>query len=234
MPEQKESFNVEEVFQRVVPTYDRLNHLFTLNIDRRWRKRLVKRSEVRPSSRVLDVCTGTADVAIALARRFRGVSVDAIDLSEAMIEVARSKVRRAGLSDSITVAPGDALGIPFADRSFDVVCNSFGLRTLSDPARGVREMARVARVGGRVLILEFAPPPEGLLGSLYAWYLRSFMPALGGLLSGYRTSYSYLYESVSAFLKPAELLEIMRTAGLREVGSERLSGGIAYLYVGSR
>jgi demethylmenaquinone methyltransferase/2-methoxy-6-polyprenyl-1,4-benzoquinol methylase len=226
--------DVESLFDRTSRTYDALNHLLSFNVDRAWRSRLVSRSGAAPGSRILDVCTGTGDVAIGLARRFPQARVEAVDFSTAMVERGRSKAARLGLSSSIAFQVADALALPFPNGSFDVVCISFGLRTLPDHRRGIQEMTRVARAGGRVMILEFEQPPGTVFGRLYRWYLYSVMPFVGSLLSGYRASYVYLYDSIERFPGPQDLLGLMGECGLGKLESERLAGGIAWLFLGTK
>lgn len=225
---------VESLFDRTSRTYDALNHLLSFNVDRAWRSRLVRRSEAAAGARILDVCTGTGDVAVELARTVPRAVVDAIDFSKAMIERGRSKALRRGLSSRLTFHVADALELPFPDGSFDVVSCSFGLRTLPDHRGGIQEMTRVARTGARILILEFEPPPRTLFGRLYGWYLRSAMPFVGTALSGNRASYVYLYESISRFPSAEDLLSLMTGCGLVRCECERLSGGIACLFRGTK
>ncbi len=225
---------VRELFDRTARTYDLLNHLFSFNIDSSWRKRLVRRSEAAPGSRVLDVCTGTGDVALRFARSVKGTKVVALDFSPEMLGRIRSKVASAGLQDRIEVVEGDALNLPFADSSFDVVSNSFGLRTLERRERALEEMTRVAKPGGRVLVMEFLPPPRTLFGALYSWHLNRFMPFLGTLLTAHRVSYSYLSDTVASFPSVDEILRAMEHVGLERLSYDRLTGGIAYLFYGRR
>ncbi len=235
--------DVQALFSGAAHTYDFLNHLFSLQADRRWRAALVRAARLRPGRRVLDVCTGTADVAIALARRLRrlegggpaaGGRVVGIDFSERMLERGRRKVRRRGLEDRIALAQADALRLPFAGGSFDLVSIAFGLRNLADRRLGIREMARVLRPGGRLLVLEFSPPPPGWTGRMYAWYLGRWMPMVGGLVSGSAAAYRYLHSSIAAFPRPPQVAALLEEAGLQRVSWRRLSGGIACLHRGIR
>ena len=226
--------DVRELFDRTSRSYDLMNHLFSFSVDAAWRRRLVRESGATDGSRVLDLCTGTADVAISFARRVTGARVTGLDFSSGMLERAREKIARAGLEDRVALREGDALSLPWPAGSFDVVCNSFGLRTLNDRETAVAEMARVASSGGRVLILEFLPPPRTLFGALYSWHLNTLMPALGGALSGYRRSYSYLSETVISFPGPDRVADMMERAGLRDVSRQLLTGGIACLFRGVR
>ena len=226
--------DVRELFDKTSRSYDLMNHLFSFSVDAAWRRRLVRESEATEGSRVLDLCTGTGDVAIYFGRKVKGAHVTALDFSAQMLERAREKVARAGLEDRVALRQGDALNLPWRAGSFDVVCNSFGLRTLEDRGKAVAEMARVASPGGRVLILEFLPPPPTLFGALYSWHLHTLMPALGGALSGYRRSYAYLSETVASFPSPEKVGEMMKAAGLQEITWRLLTGGIACLFKGTR
>lgn len=224
--------DVHDMFERIVPTYDFLNHFFSLNVDKRWRKKLVKAAAVPAGGSVLDVCTGTADVAIAFARSDESLKIVGVDFSQKMLDRGVDKIAITGYLDSISLRQGDAEALNFPDNSFDAVTVAFGLRNVRDREKGIFEMARTAKPGGRVLILEFVPPRKSLFGGLYGWYLRHIMPAIGGFISGFRPSYSYLYASISEFMKPDEMLEVMGRAGLVDCAADRLSGGIAYLFHG--
>ncbi len=224
--------DVHDMFERIVPTYDFLNHFFSLNIDKRWRKKLVKTAAVPSGGTVLDICTGTADVAVAFARSDESISVLGVDFSEKMLERGREKVKASGHADRIELKQGDAAALEAPDASYDAVTVAFGLRNVYDREKGIFEMARTAKKEGRVLILEFVPPSESLFGRIYGWYLRNVMPAIGGLISGFRPSYTYLYASISEFMQPHEILEVMERAGLSDCRAEKLTGGIAYLFHG--
>lgn len=224
--------DVHDMFERIVPTYDLLNHLFSLNVDKRWRTRLVDRACLPADGKVLDVCTGTGDVAITFAKREATSQIVGVDFSEKMLDRGREKVAEAGCSDRIELEVGDATALRFPDDSFDAVSVAFGLRNLSDRVRGIFEMTRTAKRGGRVLILEFVPPRPTLFGRFYGWYLRHVMPPIGGLISGFRPSYAYLYSSISEFMQPEEIVDTMERSGLTDCTAERLTGGIAYLFHG--
>lgn len=220
------------MFERIVPTYDFLNHFFSFNIDKRWRKRLVKTAAVPPNGTVLDVCTGTADVAVAFARNDESTRIVGVDFSEKMLERGKEKVQAAACAERVELEVGDATALRQSDDSFDAVCVAFGLRNVSDRIKGIQEMARTTKPGGRVLILEFVPPRETFFGRLYAWYLRNIMPAIGGVISGFRPSYTYLHSSISGFMQPEEIVRVMEESGLVGCVAERFTGGIAYLIHG--
>ncbi len=219
------------MFNTIARRYDLLNHLLSLNVDRRWRRALVAYAEPRANDRVLDVATGTADVAIEFATRSRAAEIVGVDLSSGMLQVARDKLARLGLAQRIALREGDALSLPFDDASFDVVTIAFGLRNLPDYARGVSEMARVLKPGGRAVVLEFLPP-RGVALVAYRAYLTAFLPVTGRLVSGSPEAYRYLSASVREFVSEEDVRALISGAGLARVESRRLTGGVAGLYRG--
>ncbi|MFQ6090214.1 MAG: bifunctional demethylmenaquinone methyltransferase/2-methoxy-6-polyprenyl-1,4-benzoquinol methylase UbiE [Candidatus Bipolaricaulia bacterium] len=223
-----------ELFSAIAPKYDLLNHLLSLGIDRRWRRTLIDRAKIQPGERVLDLCAGTGDIAIEIARRGCAGEVVGVDLSGRMLELAQQKIERRGLGGKITLQEGDCLKLPFEDRSFDVVIIGFGLRNLADYERGIAEMARMLKEGGRLLILEFSLPQNPLLSGPYRLYLDKFIPAIGGLISGKRNAYRYLASSIQGFLEREEVLGLLKAQGLRDLRLWELTGGIASIYRGER
>lgn len=225
--------HVRRMFSSIAPRYDLLNHLLSLNVDRRWRRRAVDRLgwERTPGGTFLDNCAGTLDLAIELARRagFHGRVVGS-DFTFAMLAGGTHKVER------LPVEPlcADALALPFADRSFDGATVGFGVRNLADLDAGLRESARVLRPGARLVILEFTTPGWQPFRALYFFYFLRVLPLIGRLVSRHGSAYSYLPESVLRFPEPPELAARMERAGFREVRWERLSGGIAALHWGTR
>ncbi len=221
---------VRGMFGRVAHRYDLANHLLSFNIDRYWRSRTVARVRdalARPGARVLDICCGTGDLVKALQRgRTGGPPVIGSDFCHPMLTAARTKLPGNPLFEA------DALRLPLADASTDVITVAFGFRNLANYDSGLREMRRVLRRGGTAAILEFSQPPNPLFGALYQFYSRRVLPLIGGALSGSRDAYTYLPESVRKFPGPEELAAMMRAAGFDAVEFERLTGGIVALHVG--
>ena len=238
---------VRDMFSQIAPRYDLLNHLLSMQLDRVWRRRVARR--VRPilqrsDARVLDLCCGTGDLAFSL-RRAPGTRAQIIgaDFSHEMLVRARAKslsaesgrARRAvplQESDALPVFEADALRMPFADGSFDLVTTAFGFRNLANYEDGLREIYRVLRPGGTVAILEFTEPPPGLMGDLYRWYFRNVLPRIGAFLSGDAKAYSYLPASVSRFFRPAELAALMSAVGYQAAEYKVWTFGTVALHVG--
>jgi demethylmenaquinone methyltransferase/2-methoxy-6-polyprenyl-1,4-benzoquinol methylase len=226
---------IGEMFSRIAPRYDLLNRVLSAGIDRRWRRAAV--AEMTPASggRHLDLATGTADMALEIVRQ-KGISavVAGADISVEMMRIGRDKCGKAGVSRNVSFvrAPGESL--PFRDASFDSACVAFGIRNVVDRDRGLREMCRVVRPGGRVVVLEFSVPRGRVLGELYRFYFTRVLPRIGGMVSSRREAYEYLPDSVLAFPGPAEFERMMRAAGCASVTSRPLTFGIVTLYVGAR
>lgn len=233
----KSSARVRQMFGEIARRYDLLNRVLSLGIDRSWRQRTVRL--VPPTSDpapVLDVCTGTADLALAYARASgEKVRIVGTDFCRPMLAVGRDKCGRDAAAGRIDLLEADAQHLPFSDDTFQIVCVAFGLRNVSDTDRGLREMVRVCRPGGRVAVLEFSTPSVWPLGALYAWYFRQVLPRIGQALARNRQSaYNYLPASVGQFPQGEALAERMRTAGLTRVEYHRFTFGIATLYFGHK
>jgi demethylmenaquinone methyltransferase/2-methoxy-6-polyprenyl-1,4-benzoquinol methylase len=219
------------MFAAVAPRYDVLNRVLSAGVDRSWRRAAVQHALAREGERVLDSCSETGDLAFELARA--GCSVVGADFCLPMLRLAHEKATRRRASVPFLAA--DALALPFRDRAFDLVTIAFGLRNLADPSHGLREVWRVLRPRGRILILEFAKPSVPILGPLYHVYFRSVLPRLGRWLhrrSG--DAYGYLHRSVMGFPERGAAVELIESAGFTEVGYRLLTGGIAALYLGFR
>ncbi|MGE3312013.1 MAG: bifunctional demethylmenaquinone methyltransferase/2-methoxy-6-polyprenyl-1,4-benzoquinol methylase UbiE [Limisphaerales bacterium] len=228
---------VRDLFAAVAPRYDLINDLQSFGMHRLWKRRLVELAEVRPGEAALDLCCGTGDIAFALARS--GAQVSGVDFSEPMLEVARRKMRASGPGESgrgggVTFLQGDAEALPFEDVSFDLVTIGYGLRNLSDLDQGLREMARVTRVGGRLMILDFAFPSNALWRGLYKLHLRTMVPLLGRVFCGNAETHAYILESLRRYPGPAEISRRMEAAGWNSVRSWNVLGGVMTLHRGGR
>jgi len=224
---------VRGMFGRVAHRYDLANHLLSLNIDRWWRARTVRRVAPvlgRPGARVLDICCGTGDLAMALQRRSGGPVLGS-DFCHPMLLAARRKAARQNAA--VALFESDALQLPLRAGSLDLLTVAFGFRNLANYRAGLAEMRRVLRPGGVAAILEFSQPPNPVFAALYHFYARRILPAIGGALSGSRDAYAYLPESVRRFPSPSALADLMRAAGFADVRHECLTGGIVALHLGA-
>lgn len=222
---------VREMFARVAPRYDLLNHLLSFQVDRYWRRFTVEQVRAvaaRPESRVLDLCCGTGDLLLAL-ERVHTKPVFGADFCRPMLEAAAAK-----LGGRARLIEADALALPFPGGSFDVVTMAFGLRNLVNYRRGLEEMFRLLRPGGLLAVLEFSQPRGRLLGGIYGVYFRHVLPRLGGAISQAGGAYRYLQQSVDKFLSPEELSNALTAVGFRQVRYWPLTGGIAVLHVAER
>lgn len=220
---------VREMFAKISPRYDLLNHLLSANIDLRWRRRVVRKLKplLTKDARVLDVGCGTGDLSIELFEK-TAAQVTGLDFCRPMLTLAQAKAPR------LAFIEGDALCLPFADASFEALTIGFALRNLASVEDGLGELLRVLKPNGVVAILEFSQPVGGLFRRLIGFYNRRLLPLIGGLLSGSRGAYEYLPDSISKFPNQEALAGMMRAAGFEDVGFENLSGGIAALHTGRR
>ncbi len=221
---------VEGLFDSIAPKYDFLNHSLSFGVDVLWRRRLI--NELRPHApqHILDIATGTGDLAIA-ARTLHPREIVGVDPSERMLELARRKIARRGLQSVIHVRRGSAEQLPFNDASFDCVTAAFGVRNFSDLSAGLQEMVRVLRRGGIAAILEFSKTSHPVITSVYRFYARTVIPALGGVVSGRREAYQYLPSTVAEFPSGAAFEAILRRAGFRDVSRLEQTFGIATIYL---
>ena len=219
-----------EMFDAIAGRYDLLNRVISLGIDQGWRRQTVAAMQLGETGRALDLATGTADLALLIASTHPGVAIEGVDPSVKMLDVGRGKVDRAGLSARIHLSVGIAEALPFEDDAFDAVSIAFGIRNVPDRSRGLREMARVTRPGGKVAILELSEPRGGLLGPLARFHVHSVVPWLGGLISGSH-EYQYLQRSIAAFPPPTEFSATMEAAGLRVLEARALTFGVCHLYI---
>jgi len=222
------------LFTRIHNRYDFLNHALSLNLDKRWRKSLVDQVKSLPLKKILDVCTGTCDLAIAFAKRYPEVEVMGIDIAGEMLKIGSQKIMKAGLNGRILLQQSDLFYLPFKDGVFDAVSIGFGFRNLQEKDRGTREMARVLKKDGLLLILELTLPKNPFLKMMHLFYLKNILPTIGGLVSGSKDSYCYLSSSITGFPEDEEILRLLKTEHLRDVHHKSLSGGIATIFVGKK
>jgi demethylmenaquinone methyltransferase/2-methoxy-6-polyprenyl-1,4-benzoquinol methylase len=217
------------MFDQIAPRYDLLNRLMSLGMDGAWRRRLL--DAVGAPSALLDLATGTADVAIAAARRFPGAAVVGLDPSSQMLRLGAAKLAGAGLGSRISLLEGDAQELPFASGRFDAVTIAFGIRNVPDRPRALREMRRVLRRGGRLGILELGEPADGAFVGPSRLYIHRLVPALGKLLSS-EEEYRYLSRSIAAFPRAVEFAKTVAEAGFGGVGVRRLMAGAVHVFSG--
>ncbi len=224
---------VWRMFDRIAPRYDLLNRLLSLRQDVVWRKKVAQYLPDRAGQIVLDVATGTADLLLSLFDKSDRISsAVGIDLSPKMLRLGLEKIASRRLADKISLVRADALGIPFADNSFDAVTIAFGIRNVADVPRALTEMHRVLKPGGKVLILEFSLPRNRFIRSLYQFHLRGILPRLGAIVSGDSHAYRYLNKTIETFPHGEEFCDVMRKAGFVEVQAAPLTFGIATIYHG--
>jgi demethylmenaquinone methyltransferase/2-methoxy-6-polyprenyl-1,4-benzoquinol methylase len=224
------------MFDAIAPRYDLLNRLLSAGIDKQWRSQAIRSLQLTGHETLVDVATGTADVALE-ARRAGATGaarVLGVDFAGAMLALGRRKVREAGAEKNIVLVRGDAMRLPVGTASADAVTISFGIRNVQQPDVACREMARVLRPGGRLAILEFGVPRIPGVRALYLWYFKQVLPRIGKLISGHTAAYSYLPASVGTFPPPAEFMTILRQSGFMDVRAVPLTFGIVYLYVGHK
>lgn len=223
---------VRDLFAAIASRYDLINDLQSFGLHRRWKRRMVRMAEVRPGQRALDLCCGTGDVAFALARA--GAEVTAVDFSEPMLAVARARMSRDDAGGRVRFEQGDALALRAADGAFDLVTIAYGLRNLRSFEAGLREMARVTRTGGRLVILDFGKPRNRLWRGAYFLHLQTVVPLLGRIFCGDSETHGYILESLRRYPEAPGIAELMRGAGWGGVRWEELLGGVMTLHAGTR
>ncbi|QEG33154.1 bifunctional demethylmenaquinone methyltransferase/2-methoxy-6-polyprenyl-1,4-benzoquinol methylase UbiE [Bythopirellula goksoeyrii] len=231
----KSGNRVREMFGEIAARYDFLNHLLSLNIDKYWRWRTVRAVPPHPEARILDLCTGTGDLAFAYNKAAKGkAQIIGADFCLPMLAIGREKGMKSNAS-AVNFIEADAQQIPLDDDQFDIVSVAFGLRNVADTDQGLAEMVRVCAPGGKVAVLEFSTPSWQPFGAFYNWYFRHVLPRIGQLIArNSHAAYDYLPTSVGQFLQGEELAERMRDAGLVDVGFRGLTLGVATLYVGTK
>lgn len=222
------------MFDRIAPTYDRLNHLLSLGIDRRWRCKAVDALAQHKPQQILDIATGTGDFALLLAERLKPQHITGADISEGMMAVGREKVKEAGLHDVISFQHEDCMKLSFADGTFDAVTSAYGVRNFQDLDKGLREMQRVLRPGGHLLIVELTPPPCFPMKQLFWLYAHVVMPLIGRLVSHDNSAYTYLPASMEVFPQAEQMEGILKRAGFAEVEWRRFTFGISTMYLAKK
>ncbi len=226
------SAGLEQLFSRVAPYYDFLNRVLSLNQDRSWRRRIVAEMRLEEGGRVLDMCTGTGEIALALARKNPSGMVCALDFSREMLGRALRKIVAGRLQERIRLVQADALAPPFPPRTFDAVAVGFGLRNLSDPCQGIGQIAALLKPGGRAAILEFSPPRAHLLGKAARFYLMRVLPKIASVCGGDSAAYRHLSSSISTFLSPAQIVSCMAANGFENIRIRPMCGEVVYAYFG--
>ncbi len=229
---------ITEMFDDISPRYDFLNHLLSLNLDRGWRRKVSKLVTTALGNlskpEILDVATGTADLALQMAKDLPSAQITGIDLSQNMLDLGQRKVKAKGLEQRVCLRRDDAMALSFRNESFDAVTVAFGVRNFSDLSQGVHEMVRVLKKGGTLVILEFAKPTHRWIKGGYHLYTHLWLPLIGRLVSGHRSAYRYLPESIERFPSLETNIRMLEEAGLSDVQTEALLGGVALLYHGRK
>lgn len=228
--ERPKTEQVEHMFDSIAPAYDFMNRAMTFGIDKLWRTKAVDMIRRLNPGSILDVATGTGDLAIKLARTIPGAKITGIDLSEGMLEIGRRKVAESGLADRIAMTKADCLSLPMPDNSFDCVTVAYGVRNFEHLDRGYSEMARVLRPGGMLCVIELSVPEGKLVRPLYNLYTRHIIPAVGRLISNDSRAYTYLPESIAAMPQGEKMLRLMTDAGLSGATLRRLTFGTCTIY----
>lgn len=232
--EGKKSEQVEKMFDQIAPTYDQLNHTLSLGIDRSWRRKAIDTLRPYQPQQMMDVATGTGDFAILACRELHPQSLVGTDISEGMMKIGKEKVRQAGLADRISFAREDCTRLSFADATFDAITVAFGIRNFEKLDLGLREMCRVLRPKGHLVILELSTPDRFPMKQLFSIYAKVVMPLIGKLISKDNQAYTYLPESIRAFPQGEVMQQVIHNAGFSEVYFRRLTFGICTLYVATK
>lgn len=227
----RKSEQVRDMFDHIAPRYDLMNRLMTAGIDKLWRRRLVRVvRKMRPLT-ILDIATGTGDLAIKLAEKVGAESIVGVDLSENMIARGRKKVLEADLADIVTFQPADSMNLPFADETFDAVTVAYGVRNFEDLLRGYQEMWRVLKPGGLLCVLELSTPQGRITKKLYDFYSGKIIPRLGKWITGDSSAYRYLPRSIAAVPQGEQMLSIIEAAGFFRTAFRTLTFGACTLYM---
>lgn len=223
---------VSRMFDRIAPYYDFLNHFLSLGIDRGWRRKAIAEVAEGQPQRILDIATGTADLAIAMAEKLQPQEIIGVDIAPKMLEIGRVKVRDKGLNKIVHLEDGDSQELRFPDNQFDVVTAAFGVRNFEDLGKGLAEMFRVLKPGGKIVVLEFSRPKLFPFKQIFNAYFKYLLPLIGRFTSNDQRAYAYLYESVQVFPEGQELLNIFEKTGFKSNRCTALTLGVCSIYVG--
>lgn len=226
--------DLSEVFSNVAPRYDFLNHLLSFNNDKVWRKELVNISSMGDNIKVLDLCSGTADVAFEFAAKQDSCQVFGIDFSHEMLKLGANKVKRRRLEKQIRLIESDVFALPFKPGNFNIVSMAFGLRNLSDHRKAILEMVNMLKKGGRAVILEFSSPANTISSRVFNFYLKKILPFIACIFGGSGYAYNYLFSSIAGFISPEQILNYMDSAGLKKLRFKKLTFGVVNLYCGEK
>ena len=225
---------VEQMFDDIAPTYDKLNHRLSWNIDKGWRRKAIKELAAHKPQTMLDIATGTGDFAMLAAQMLKPRKLIGADISDGMMEIGRAKVKEAHLDDIITFEKQDCLELTYPDESFDAVTAAFGIRNFQDLDKGLKEMCRVLKKGGMLSIVELTTPVSFPMKQLFWIYSHTFLPVYGKLISKDNSAYSYLTKTIEAFPQGEQMMQILKKAGFAETRFERLTFGICTLYIATK
>jgi demethylmenaquinone methyltransferase / 2-methoxy-6-polyprenyl-1,4-benzoquinol methylase len=230
---ERDAKKVAQMFSNIAGRYDLLNHVLSLGLDFGWRKKVARETGKVECHRILDVCTGTGDMAIELCRFWKGKAhIDGLDFSSELINVGRKKVEDAKLWDLIAFREGNAEKLPYKDEQYEAVTITFGLRNINDRLKALREFYRVTKPGGRFVCLEFSQPVNPVFSKIYFFYLTTFAPLISKLLGSDSAAYEYLGNTIKDFPPPKDLVKLIESAGWKEVSYKILSGGIVAIHTG--
>lgn len=221
---------VEEMFNNIAPTYDRLNHLMSFDIDKGWRRKAISQLMPYPHGKMLDIATGTGDFAILAAKILHPESITAVDISEGMMNVGRKKADEEGLSGTVDFRKEDCTAMSFADNTFDAVISAFGIRNFQDLDKGLAEMCRVMKKGGHLSIVELSTPVTFPMKQLFKVYSHLVLPTYGKIVSSDRSAYEYLTKTIEAFPQGEQMTDILLKAGFAKAGFKRLTFGICTMF----
>jgi demethylmenaquinone methyltransferase/2-methoxy-6-polyprenyl-1,4-benzoquinol methylase len=229
--EQSKKAQVEEMFDNIAPSYDKLNHIISFNLDRIWRRRVMRIVRRAKAKKIMDIATGTGDLAIAMAKRVDRTQILGIDLSEEMLAVARRKVQKQGLEERIMLEKGDAENLHMVETgSIDAATVAFGVRNFENLEGGLKEIHRTLREGGKFVVLELSVPKNRLIRWFYAQYSHRILPGIGAMISKDKQAYVYLPESIDEFPAPERFVEILKGVGFKDVKRRKQSFGVAHIY----